>query len=426
MTRSCRPKPGAPGALPDLHRAMRTASRRRVLHAAALPAWLALPSATRAQKRYGPGVTDTEIRIGQTMPFSGPLSMLASLGKSSAAYFDKLNAEGGINGRRVKLLAFDDAYSPPRTVEGTRRLVEQEEVLLIFLTIGTPTNIAIHRYLNDRKVPQLLIMSGANRWNDPKQAPWTLSGMVSYHLEARWYAQHALATVREPRIAVLAQNDDFGRDYGAGLRAGLGERAKTAIVAEATYESTDATVDSQILKLRDSGANVLMNFSNGKFTAQSLRRAGELGWKPQVYLPVGASSIASILRPAGVENAVGAITLANVKNPLDPLWKDDPGMLEYHTFMKRWAPGLDANDSLNVSGYSNAILLAHILRQCGDDLSRENVMRQALSLKGFRTPVLLPEVVLDTSPDDHELYGAVRLQRFDGQSWVPFGEPMKR
>ncbi|MCZ8103408.1 MAG: ABC transporter substrate-binding protein [Burkholderiales bacterium] len=262
MTQSRRPMPGAPGALPDLHPAMPRRPRRRALQAAAQPAaWLALPTVARAHKRYGPGVTDAEIRIGQTMPFSGPVSMLGVLGKTSGAYFDKLNAEGGINGRRVKLLSFDDAYSPPRAVEGTRRLVEQEEVLPIDQTIGTPTSIAIHRYLNGRKVPQLLIMSGANRWNDPKQAPWTLSGMVSYHLEGRWYAQHALATVKDPRIPVL-----------------------------------DATVDSQMLKLRDSG------------------------------------------------------------------------MLEYYAFMKRWAP----------------------------------------------------------SPDDHELYGAVRLQRFDGQSWVPFGEPMKR
>lgn len=405
------------------------APRRRVLRAGGMTTValaLGAPSVARAQKRYSPGASDTEIRIGQTMPYSGPLSMLGVLGKASAAYFDKVNAEGGIDGRRVKLISLDDGYSPPRTVEGTRRLVEKDEVLLIYQTIGTPTNLAIHRYLNEQKVPQLLIMSGANRWNDPRRAPWTLSGMVSYHLEARWYARHALATVRDPRIAVLAQNDDFGRDYVAGLRDELGERARTAIVAEATYEVTDPTVDSQMLKLRESGASVFMDFSNGKFAAQSLRRAGELGWKPQIYLPVGSSSIASILRPAGIEHAVGAVTLANQKNPLDPLWQDDAGMREYHAFMKRWAPTLDATDSLNVSGYSMAMLLVHILQRCGDDLTRENVMRQALSIKGYRTPIMLPDVVIDTSPDDHELYGAMRLQRFDGRSWVPFGEAMRR
>ncbi|MCX7271908.1 MAG: ABC transporter substrate-binding protein [Burkholderiales bacterium] len=379
-----------------------------------------------AQKKYGPGASDTEIRIGQTMPYSGPLSMLGVLGRSANAYFEKLNADGGINGRRVKLLSLDDGYNPAKTVEQTRRLVENDEVLLIFQTIGTPTNTAIHRYLNTRKVPQLLIMSGANKWNDPRSNPWTLSGMASYNTEARLYTRHMLATVAEPRIAVLAQNDDFGRDYMSGLREILGERARTLIVAEASYEVTDPTIDSQVLQLKTSGANVFMNFANGKFTSQAIRRAGELGWKPQMYLPVGASSIAAILQPAGVERAIGAITLANQKNPMDPQWRDDAGMKDYFEFMKRWAPGLDANDSLNVSGYSSAMIMADILKRCGDDLTRENVMRQALAMNEFSTPVMLPGVGLSTSPTDHEIYGALRLQRFDGKSWVPFGNAMKR
>ena len=396
---------------------------RRALLLAAAAAW-APPAA--AQKRYDPGATDTEIRIGQTMPYSGPVSMLGTIGKTTAAYFEKVNADGGINGRKLKLISLDDGYSPPRTVEGTRRLVEEDEVLLIFGNVGTATNLAIHRYLNTRKVPQLLILSGANRWNDPRNFPYTLSGMLSYQAEARMYTRHMLATVKEPKIAVLSQNDDFGRDFVAGLKAQLGDRAKSLIVAEATYEATDPTVDSQMAMLKSSGANVFFNFSNGKFTVQSLRRLGELGWTPQVYLPVGSSSIASILRPAGVERAVGAVTLANMKNPLDPQWRDDAGIKAYYEFMKRWAPGLDPEDSLNVNAYSMSMTLAEVLRRCGNELTRENVMRHFLGLKDYSTPVMLPGVSITTAPDDYEIYGAIRLQRFDGKSWVPFGDPMQR
>ena len=385
---------------------------------------VATPS--HSQKRYGPGVTDTEILIGQTMPYSGPISMLGTMGKAAMAYFDKVNAEGGINGRRVKLLSLDDGYSPTKTLEQTRRLVENDEVLLIFNNVGTPTNVAIHQYLNSRKVPQLLIMSGANRWNDPKRFPWTLSGMLSYDAEARMYTKHLLANVKEPRIAVLSQNDDFGRDFVRGLKAELGDRAKTILVSEATYETTDATVDSQMVQLRASNANVFMSFANGKFAVQSLRRAGEMGWKPQIYLPVGSTSIASILRPAGVEHALNAITISNTKNPLDPQWHDDPGMKEYQAFMKRFAPSLEADDTLNVSGYSMSKVLEEVLRRCRDDLTRDNVMRQMLSLKDYATPVLLPGVTMSTGPDDYELYGAIKLQRFDGKSWVPFGAPIAR
>ena len=387
--------------------------------------WL-MPATSHAQKRYGPGVTDTEILVGQTMPYSGPVSMLGTMGKAAMAYFDKVNAEGGINGRRVKLLSLDDGYSPTKTLEQTRRLVESDEVLLIFNNVGTPTNVAIHQYLNSRKVPQLLIMSGANRWNDPKRFPWTLSGMLSYDAEARMYTKHILATVKEPRIAVLSQNDDFGRDFLKGLKGELGDRAKAMIVAEATYETTDATVDSQMVQLRASNANVFMSFANGKFAVQSLRRAGEMGWKPQIYLPVGSTSIASILRPAGVEHAQNAITISNTKNPLDPQWNDDSGMKDYQAFMKRFAPALEAEDSLNVSGYSMAKVLEEVLRRCKDDLTRDNVMRQMLSLKEFATPMLLPGVTMTTAVNDYELYGAIKLQRFDGKSWVPFGNPVAR
>ena len=380
----------------------------------------------RAQpSRYDPGASDTEIRIGQTMPFSGPLSMLGTMGKASAAYFDKINAEGGVNGRKVKLISLDDGYSPNRTMEQTRRLVESDEVLLIFNNVGTATNLAIHRYLNTRKVPQLLIMSGASRWNDPKNFPWTISGMLSYEAEARLYARHMLANVREPRVAVLSQNDDFGRDFVKGMESVLGERARTLIVARATYESTDPTVDSQLVQLKASGANVFFNFSNGKFTVQSLKRAGELGWNPQIYLPSGSSSIASILRPAGPERSVGAITVSSHKNPLDPQFQNDPGLKDYLDFIKRYAPALDPHDSLNLTAYSMSRVLVEVLRRCGNDLTRANVMQQMQSLKDYSTPVMLPGVSLTTAADDYEIYGTARLQRFDGKSWVPFGDPLK-
>ena len=405
---------------------MPTFNRRLALAGSTLLLALAASAPAQAQKRYDSGASDTEIRIGQTMPYSGPLSMLGTIGKASAAYFEKVNAEGGVNGRKLKLISVDDGYNPAKALEMTRRLVENDEVLLIFNTVGTATNLATHRYLNTRKVPQLLIMSGANRWNDPKHFPYTLGGMLSYDAEARLYTRHMLDTVKDPRIAVLSQNDDFGRDFVQGLKAQLGERARTLIVAETTYEVTDPTVDSQLAQLKASGANVFMNFSNGKFTVQSLRRAGEMGWTPQIYLPVGSTSITSILKPAGPERAVGAITISNHKNPLDPQWRDDPGMKEYLDFMKRHAPELDPDNSLNVNGLSMARLLVEVLRRCKDDLTRENVMRQMLSLKNYSNPLMLPGVSMSLGPDDYELYGAIKLQRFDGQSWVPFGNPLVR
>ena len=401
------------------------ALKKAAIGALAAGLWCAAlsPDAAFAQKRYDPGASDTEIRVGQTLPYSGPVSMLGTVGKASTAWFEKVNAEGGINGRKVRLISLDDGYSPVKTVEQTRRLVERDEVLLLFGSVGTATNQAVHRYLNGRKVPQLLILTGASRWNDPKNFPWTISGMFSYEAEARVYTRHLLANVKEPKIAILSQNDDFGRDFVRGVQSVLGDRAKAMIVAHATYEVTDPTVDSQMIELKSSGANAFMNFSNGKFTSQAIRKAGELGWTLRTYIPIGASSIASIQRPAGLERAAGAITIANQKNPLDPQWMDDPGMKEYLAFMQRWAPAQDPNDSLNVTGMFLAQLLTDVLRRCGEDLTRENVMRQMLSLKNYTSPLMLPGVLLTTGKDDYEIYGASRLQRFDGKSWVPFGEP---
>ena len=376
----------------------------------------------QAQKKYDPGASDTEIRIGQTLPYSGPVSMLGNVGKVSVAYLDMINAQGGIHGRKIKLISLDDGYSPVKTLEQTRKLVENEEVLFMFSSVGTATNQVVHKYLNQKKSPQLLILSGANKWNDPANYPWTLSGMFSYEAEARVYVKHMLANVKEPKIAVLSQNDEFGRDFLKGLRAALGDKAASMIVAQASYESTDPTVDSQMIMLKASGANVLMSFSNGKFTSQSIRKAAELGWKPQLYIPLGASSIASILQPAGLDNATGAVTIANQKNPLDPQWRDDPGMKEYKEFMKRWAPALDPNESLNLTGITLTRLMMDVLRKCGDDLTRDNVLKQMLSLKDYNSNLMLPGVSMTTGTQDYELYGSTRLQRFNGQSWVPFGD----
>ena len=386
----------------------------------------AVPWPARAQKQYGPGVTDGEIRIGSTMPFSGPVSMLGTLGRAAAAYFAKINAEGGINGRKITLIQYDDGYTPTKAFEQTRKLVEQDEVLLIYETVGTATNNSIHRYLNGKKVPHLLIFSGASKWADPVNGPWTLSGMPSYNVEARIYGRWLLQNMPDAKVAVLLQNDDFGRDYLTGLKSALGDRAKTMIVAEATYEVTDPAIDSQIIALRASGANALFSLSNGKFTVQSIRKVHDIGWKPQMFLPLGSASLTSIIRPAGPEKAVGAITAAYAKSAADPQWANDPGIVALREFTKQWLPGQDPDDSLVAGGYSSAQVLTHILKQCGNNLTRENVMKQALSLRGFSTPTMLPGIVLNTAPDDYELFSQLQLQRFDGKSWVPFGALVSR
>lgn len=402
---------------------MRSLKRRTVLGALAA---MAASSALQAQKKYGPGVSDSEIKIGSTMPFSGPVSILGTLGKAAQAYVSKINAEGGVNGRKIRLLQYDDGYNPGKALELTRKLVEQDEVLFIYQTVGTATNNAIHRYLNGRKVPQLLIFSGANKWADSANGQWTLSGMPSYNVEGRIHARWILQNMPDAKIAVLMQNDDFGRDYLAGIRDGLGERAKTMIVAEQTYETTDPTVDSQVVSLKASGANALFSLSNGKFTVQSIRKAHDIGWKPQIFLPLGSASLTSIIRPAGPEKAIGAITAAYNKGAADPQWDKDPGIVALREFTKQWMPEGDPNDQLVAGGYSSAQILIQILKQCGDDLTRENIMKQALSLRGFATPTMLPGLTLNSSPTDYELYAQLKLQRFNGTSWVPFGEVISK
>jgi branched-chain amino acid transport system substrate-binding protein len=383
---------------------------------------LALHLSASAQKRYDPGASDTEIKIGQTMPYSGPLSAFGTLGRVEAAFFRKVNDQGGINGRKIVFISLDDGYSPPKTVEATRRLVEQDAVLLMFGSLGTPTNTAVHAYLNARKVPQVFLATGAAKWNDPQNHPWTMGLQLNYQAEARIYAKHILQTRPNAKIAVLYQNDDSGKDYLKGLKDGLGEKAATMIVAEASYEVTDPTVDSQIVQLQGSGADVFVDFSTPKFAAQAIRKAYDSSWKPVHYLNSVGNYVASVLVPAGLDKSIGLISAQSGKDPTDPTWTNDPGMVEWRAFMKKYFPDGDLANALNVAGYGSAFLLVHVLKQCGDDLTRENVMRQAANLKNFATPYQLPGIILNTSPTDFAPTKSTQPVRFDGKAWVRFGD----
>ncbi|MBL8289672.1 MAG: ABC transporter substrate-binding protein [Rubrivivax sp.] len=375
-----------------------------------------------AQKKYDPGASDKEIKIGQTMPYSGPASAYGTIGKVEAAYFRKINDEGGINGRKITFISLDDAYSPPKTVEMVRRLVEQDEVLLLFNTLGTPSNTAIHKYMNAKKVPQLFVATGATKWNDPKGNPWTMGWQPNYQTETTIYARHILATKPNAKIAVLYQNDDYGKDYLKGLEDGLGDKAKTMIVARASYETSDPTVDSQIVQLQASGADVFVNITTPKFAAQAIRKAYDIGWKPVQYLNNVSLSVGSVLTPAGLEKSVGLITAQYGKDPTDPQWANDPGMNEWRAFMAKYFPDGDTKDASNVYGYGAARTLVQVLKQCGDNLTRENVMKQAASLKDFDPGTSLPGIKINTSPTDFAPIQAVQLARFDGKTWVLFGQ----
>ncbi|HSI59854.1 MAG TPA: ABC transporter substrate-binding protein [Ideonella sp.] len=396
-------------------------TRRQVLLLSML-ASLLQASAAHAQKSYGPGASDSSIKVGQTMPYSGPASAYAVIGKLQAAYFRKINDEGGIHGRKIELISLDDGYAPPKTFEVTRRLVEQEKVLLLFQSVGTPTNSAVHDYLNTKKVPQLFVGSGAAKWNDPRQHPWTTGWQPNYQTEAKVYARHILKERPGAKIAVLYQNDDYGKDGLKGLKAGLGGKAAEMIVAEASYEVTDPTVDSQIVQLKASGADVFVDFSTPKFSAQAIRKAYDTGWKPRHYLNNISQSVGAVLTPAGLEKSVGLITSLYNKDPTDPKWARDAAMNEWRAFMRKYLPEANVQDGLNVYAYGAARALVQVLRQCGDDLSRENVLRQALSLKNFESGVELPGIRINTSPGSHAPMQAMQLARFDGKSWVEMGE----
>jgi ABC-type branched-subunit amino acid transport system substrate-binding protein len=378
-------------------------------------------SAAAADKKYDPGASDTEIKIGNIMPYSGPASSYAVIGKTEAAYFDKINAEGGINGRKINFISYDDAYSPPKAIEQARKLVESDEVLLIFQSLGTPSNSAIQKYMNAKKVPQLFVATGATKWGDPKNFPWTMGWQPNYQSEGRIYAKYILDHFPDARIAVFWQNDDAGKDQVKGLRDGLGDKAGM-IIADKSYEVSDPSIDSQIVALRDSGADTFFSWAAPKGSAQAIRKVGELGWKPRFFLANVSASVAGVLRPAGLQYAKDIISTAYLKDPTDPTWKDDPGVKAWREFMDKYNPGGDKVDLNNVYGYAAAQTLVQVLKQCGDDLTRENIMRQAASLQNFSSEVLLPGIKINTSPDDFFPIEQMQLMQFDGQSWHLFGD----
>jgi ABC-type branched-subunit amino acid transport system substrate-binding protein len=394
--------------------------RRCLIALAACAAALSV-SAVNAEKKYDPGASDTEIRIGNIMPYSGPASSYAVIGKTEAAYFDKVNAEGGINGRKIKFITYDDGYSPPKAIEQARKLVEGDEVLVVFQSLGTPSNSAIQKYMNAKKVPQLFVASGATKWGDPKNFPWTIGWQPNYQSEGRIYARYILDHYPDAKIAVFWQNDDAGKDQVKGLRDGLGDKAGM-IIADKSYEVSDPSIDSQIVALRDSGADTFFSWAAPKGSAQAIRKVGELGWKPRFFLANVSASVAGVLKPAGLQYAKDIISTAYLKDPTDPAWKDDPGVKAWQAFMEKYYPTGDRVDLNNVYGYAAAQTLVQVLRQCGDDLTRENIMKQAANLKNFSSDVMLPGIKINTSPDDFFPIEQMQLMKFDGEAWHLFGD----
>jgi branched-chain amino acid transport system substrate-binding protein len=378
--------------------------------------------AQAAEKKYGPGVTDSEIKIGNTSPYSGPASAFGTVARTEEAYFRKINAEGGINGRKIVFISYDDAYSPPKTLEQTRKLVESDEVLLVFNALGTATNSAVHKYLNARKVPQLFVSSGASKWNDPKNFPWTMGFSPTYQNEGRIYAKYLLKEKPGAKVAVLFQNDDFGKDYLKGFKEGLGDKASSMIVAESAFDVAEPVIDSHVVKLKASGADVFLDIATPKFAAQAIKKVSELGWKPLHILSYVSASIGSVIKPAGFENAQGIVSAAYFKDPNDPAWKDDKGVRELNAFLDKYFPEANRSDTLIINGYNPAQTLVQVLKQCGDDLTRENVMKQAASLKTFQLGMLLPGIAVDTSPADHAPIEQWQLMRFQGETWHLFGD----
>jgi ABC-type branched-subunit amino acid transport system substrate-binding protein len=378
-------------------------------------------SSAYAQKKYDTGASDTEIKIGQTVPFSGPASAYASIGKTQAAYFKMINDQGGINGRKINLIQYDDAYSPPKTVEQVRKLVESDEVLLTFQIIGTPSNAAVQKYLNAKKIPQLFAATGASKFTDPKNFPWTMGFNPNYFVEGRIYGQYILKEYPNAKVGILYQNDDLGKDYLNGIKAGLGDKAASMIVAEASYEVSDPTIDSQILKLKAAGADLLFSASTPKFAAQAIKKNFELGWHPVHIVDINATSVGAVMQPAGLEASKGVISVNYGKDPLDPTWKDDPGLKKYFEFMAKYYPDGDKNSNFNTYGYSTAQLMVQVLQQCGDDLTRANVMKQAASLKDVVGDLALPGMKINTSPTDYRVNKQLQMTRFNGERWELFG-----
>lgn len=396
-------------------------NRRAFIAATAALAFAFSANQALAQKKYDTGASDTEIKFGQTVPFSGPYSAYANIGKSELAYFNMINDKGGINGRKLNLIQYDDAYSPPKTVEQVRKLVESDEVLFTFQVIGTAANAAVQKYLNSKKVPQMLASTGASRFTDPQGYPWTMAFNPNYQSEARIYAKYILANHPNAKIGILYQNDDMGRDYVAGLKSGLGDKAASMIVGEVPYEVTDPTVDSQIVKLKSMGTDLLFDASTPKFGAQAIKKLADLAWKPIHILDINASPMSATLKPAGLDISKDIISTAYGKDPGDPQWKDDPGMKAYFAFMDKYFPEGDKLNTINTYGYSVAELMTQILRQCGDDLTRENLMKQAANVKDFVPSLALPGIKVSTSPTDFRVNKQMQLMKFNGERWELFG-----
>jgi branched-chain amino acid transport system substrate-binding protein len=375
-----------------------------------------------AAGEYGPGASDTEVKIGNTMPYSGPASAYGIIGKTEAAYFTMVNEQGGINGRKINFISRDDGYSPPKTVELVRKMVEEDQVLFLFSTLGTPTNTAIHGYLNDNKVPQLFAATGADQWNDPKHFPWTMGLIPSYGTEAHIYARYILKHLPNAKIAVLYQNDDFGKDYLNGLRDGLGDKAAKMIVATQSYETTDPTVDSQVVALQGSGADVMLTIAIPKFAAQAIRKVYDIGWKPTHFLTSVSNSVGTVMKSAGLEKGVGIVSAAFAKDPTDPQWQGAPEYKEWLAFMKKYNTSANLGDVQGAIGYTYAQTMVAVLKACGDNLTRENVMKQAANLHDVTMPMLLPGITVSTSATDFAPIKQMQLERFDGTTWKLFGE----
>ncbi len=404
---------------------MRLQSNRLRLAALVSIAGFAVAAGTpaSAQKKYDTGATDTEIKIGNIMPYSGPASAYGVIGKTEAAFFNKVNAEGGINGRKINFISYDDGYSPPKAVEQARKLVESDGVLFIFQSLGTPSNSAIQKYMNGKKVPQLFVATGATKWGDPKEFPWTMGWQPTYQSESRIYAKYILDNFPNGKIGILYQNDDYGKDYLKGLKDGLGSKT-SMIVAEVPYETSDPTVDSQIVKLKASGADIFFNVATPKFAAQAIKKIAEIGWKPLHIVNNVSASVGGVLNPAGLDNSKGVLSTAYLKDPTDPSWKDDAGFKTWSAFMDKYYPDGNRTDNNTVYGYLLGQTMVQVLKQCGDDLTRENIMKQAANLKDLSLDMLLPGVTINTSPTDFYPLEQMQMIKFDGERWQRFGPVM--
>jgi len=398
------------------------ANRIAIASVAAFAVLAASGSGALAQKKYDTGATDTEIKIGNIMPYSGPASAYGVIGKTEAAYFKKINDAGGINGRKINFISYDDGYSPPKTVEQARKLVESDEVLFIFNSLGTPPNTAIQKYMNAKKVPQLFVATGATKWNDPRDFPWTMGWQPNYQSEARIYAKYLLKEKPNAKIAVMYQNDDYGKDYVKGLKDGLGAKANSMIVAEESFETTEPTVDNHIVKLKSTGADVFFDVATPKFAAQAIKKIAEIEWKPLHILNNVSASVGSVIKPAGYENSQGIISAAYVKDVSDPQWDNDAGMKEFLDFLAKDFPEGNKLDGSVEVGFAVAQTMVQVLKQCGDNLTRENIMKQAASLKDFRTEVLLPGIKINTSATNFAPISQLQLMQFKGERWVLFGD----